>query len=203
MRRLFWQFGAAQDAVGNAPTPVNEALPPNPPPVIASSIPALGEFKKGLSDLGYNLQFIYIGEVLGNPTGGVKRGATNEGLFNMSVDGDLDRIAGLNGATFHINAFVIHGRGLSTFNLFDIAPLSGIEARPTTRLFEAWVEQQLSQGFAAIRIGQLSADTEFFISDLAALYMDATFGWPDIMTADLPSGGGPIIRWRRRAYASN
>lgn len=42
-----------------------------------------------------------------------------------------------------------------------------------------------------MRIGQLSADTEFFISDLAALHIDGTFGWPDIMTADLPSGGGP------------
>lgn len=188
---LFVGSTHAQDVVGNAPTPVNEALVSNMRSSIASSIPVLAQFKKGLFDLGYNLQLIYIGEVLGNPTGGVKRGATNEGLFNMSVDGDLDRIAGLNGATFHINAFVIHGRGLTTFNVFDIAPLSGIEARPATRLFEAWIEQQFSQGFAAIRIGQLSADTEFFISDLAALYIDGTFGWPDIMTSDLPSGGGP------------
>ena len=159
--------------------------------IIAASVPALANFKLALYRLGYNLQFSYFADALANPSGGVKQGATNEGLFNMSVDGDLDRIAGLNGATFDINAFVIHGRGLTTFNLFDIAPLSGIEARPATRLFEAWVEQQLSQGFAAIRVGQLSADTEFFISDLAALYMDGTFGWPDIMTADLPSGGGP------------
>jgi porin len=188
---LFGGSAHAQDAVGNTPMAVNEALPSNLQPSIASGIPVLAQFKKGLFDLGYNLQLNYTGEVLGNPTGGVKRGATNEGLFNMSVDGDLDTIAGLNGATFHINAFVIHGRGLTTFNIFDIAPLSGIEARPATRLFEAWVEQQFSQGLAAIRIGQLSADTEFFISDLAALYIDGTFGWPAIMTADLPSGGGP------------
>jgi porin len=179
------------NAIGNAPTPENEELPPNLQPTIASSVPVLARFKKGLLDLGYNLQLNYTGEVLGNPTGGVKQAAINEGLFEMSIDGDLDKIAGLSGATFHINAYVIHGRGLSTFNLFDISPLSGIEARPTTRLFEAWVEQQFFQGLAAVRIGQLSADTEFFISDLAALHIDGTFGWPDIMTADLPSGGGP------------
>jgi len=179
------------NAIGNTPTPENEQLPPNLQPSIASSLPVLAQFKKGLLDLGYNLQLNYTGEVLGNPTGGVKQGAINDGLFEMAVDGDLEKIAGLSGATFHINAFVIHGRGLSTFNLFDISPLSNIEARPTTRLFEAWVEQQFFQGLAAVRIGQLSADTEFFISDLAALHIDGTFGWPNIMTADLPSGGGP------------
>ena len=122
----------AQDAIGNAPTPENEALPPNLQPSIASSIPVLAQFKKGLLDLGYNLQLNYTGEVLGNPTGGVKQGATNEGLLEMSVDGDLDRIAGLNGATFHINAYVIHGRGLSTFYIFNssISRASSIEARP-------------------------------------------------------------------------
>ena len=44
------------------------------------------------------MQLNSTGEVLGNPTGGVKQGATNEGLFEMSVDGDLYKIAGLNGA---------------------------------------------------------------------------------------------------------
>ena len=190
---LFGGSTHAQDAIGNAPTPENEALPPNLQPSIASSIPVLAQFKKGLLDLGYNLQMNYTGEVLGNPTGGVKQGATNEGLFEMSVDGDLDRIAGLNGATFHINAYVIHGRGLSTFYIFNssISRVGSIEARPSVRLFEAWAEQQFFQGLAAVRIGQLSADTEFFISDFAALYINGTFGWPDITLPDLPSFGGP------------
>lgn len=188
---LFSVSAHAQDAIGNAPTPQNETLPPNLQPSVASSIPVLRQVKKALLDLGYNLQLNYTGEVLGNPTGGVKQGVTNEGLFEMSVDGDLDKIAGLTGATFHINAYVIHGRGLTTHNVFDSAPLSSIEARPTTRLFEVWVEQQLFGGLAAVRIGQLAADTEFFISDLAALYINGHFGWPDIMATDLPSGGGP------------
>ena len=180
----------AQDAVANAPGPRNEALPPNLQPSIASSIPVLGQFKKGLLDLGYNLKFNYTGEVFGNPTGGVKQGAINEGLFEMAVDGDLDKIAGLNGATFHIHAFVIHGRGLSTFNLLNFSTISSIEARHSTRLFELWHEQKFN-GVAAVRIGQLSADTEFFISDLATLYVNKTFGWSDLPSVDLP-GGGPI-----------
>ena len=64
-----------------------------------------------------------------------------------------------------------------------------IEALATTRLYEVWFEQALFGGMASIRIGQLGADTEFFISDFGALYFNATFGWPNIWAADLPSTG--------------
>lgn len=50
----------AQEAIGNAPVPVNEQLPPNLPPTIASSIPVLAQFKKVLLDLGYTLRFDYF-----------------------------------------------------------------------------------------------------------------------------------------------
>src|SRR4029077_21045352 len=108
------------------------------------------------------------------------------------IDGDLDKIAGLSGATFHINAYVIHGRGLSTFNIFNssISRVGSIEAavgsalRGLGRTGAFW-------RMASIRIGQLGADTEFFISDIAALYINGTFGWPDITLPDLPSFGGP------------
>ena len=177
------------NAIGNAPKSENEALPPNLQPSIASSIPVLAEFKKGLFDLGYNFHVNYAGDVLGNPMGGVKQGATYEGLLEMAVDGDLDRIAGLSGATFHVNAYVIHGRGLSKNNIFNFLTVTEIEALATTRLYEAWFEQALFGGVASIRIGQLGADTEFFISDFGALYFNATFGWPNIWAADLPSTG--------------
>jgi hypothetical protein len=129
--------------MGNAPTPENE-VPPNLPPTSASSVPV--RFKKGLLDLGYNLQLNYTGEVLGNPTGGVKQGAINEGLFEMSIYGDLDKNRRLERSNIPHQPYVIHGRGLSTFNLFDISPFSGIEARPTTQLFEAWSSSSFSKG---------------------------------------------------------
>lgn len=157
---------------------------------IAPLDPRLYEFKKALLDLGYNFQVNYTGEVLGNPTGGVKQGATNEGLLEMGIDGDLNRIAGLKGASFHINAFEIHGRGLSTFNIFNFSTVSNIEARATVRLFEAWFDQELFGGLASIRFGQLAADTEFLASDFDALYWNGAFGWPTLTTFDLP-GTGP------------
>ena len=159
---------------------------------IASQIPALASLKKSLLDAGLNFQLAYAGEIFGNPTGGIKQGVTNEGLLEIDLDGDLDKIASLKGTAFHISSFVFHGRGLSLFNILNLSTVSSYEELPTARLFESWAEQQLFEGSAAFRFGQLSADTEFFISDIAsALFINGTFGWPIITGVDLPGGGGP------------
>jgi porin len=179
----------AQEATGNAPKPENEQLPPNLPPSIASSIPALAQFKKELLDLGYNLRLDYFADALGNPTGGVKQGAAYEGLLYMVLDADLAKIAGLDGLSFRVNAYQIHGRQLSADNIFDLAIVDSIEARPATRLFELWVEQKFGD-LALLRVGQLAADNQFFISEFGnTLYINSTFGWPTIFEEDLPSTG--------------
>ena len=185
---VFCSLAQAEDAVLSTPTQ-NEAAPAAEQPSISTSIPALGEFKKALLDLGYNVQLNYIGEVLGNTKGGVRRRTIYDDLIELAIDGDLSKIAGLNGASFHINAFQIDSSGLSTCCIFNFMTVSNIEARPSTRLFEAWFEQKLFGEMASIRIGQLAANTEFTTSDFSALYLNATFGWPNILAADLPSGG--------------
>lgn len=157
---------------------------------IAPLYPPFWEFKKALLNLGYNFQINYTGEVLGNPAGGAQQSAAYEGLLELGIDGDLNRIAGLKGASFHINAFQIHGYGLTAYNIFNFATISGIEARRTTRLFEAWLEQEFWDGKASIRIGQLSADTEFLANEFDILYWNGTFGWPVLTSFDL-LGTGP------------
>lgn len=127
-------------------------------PSITSIIPALGDFKKGLLDRGVNFQLSYIQDTFGNPIGGVKQGATYGSVLYMAVDADLARLAGLPGATFRVNAYQIQGRNLSESNIFNFSTISGFAARPTTRLFELWIEQKLFADMASIRIGQLTAE---------------------------------------------
>jgi porin len=104
-------------------------------------------------------------------------------FFTWCSTRTLQRLQGWGGVSFRANAYQIHGHQLSAENIFNLAT---IEARPTTRLFELWIEKKFSD-FAAIRIGQLSVDSEFGNS----LYVNSTFGWPTIFHADLPGGGGP------------
>jgi len=171
------------------PAPSGASAVANGQPSVSTSLAALGDFKKALLDRGFNFQLNYTGEIFGNPRGGVKQRAVYDNLLELAVDGDLDKVAGLKGASFHINSYQVNGVGLSTCCIFNVLTVSGIEARPSTWLFEAWLEQKLWGEMASIRIGQLAASTEFTISDFSALYLNATFGWANILAADLPSAG--------------
>lgn len=161
-----------------------------PDPSISTSVPALGDLKQALLAQGVNFQLSYLQDTFGNVTGGVQQGATYNSALYMLADADLGKLAGLSGATFRINAFQIQGTGLSIANIYNYSTVSSIEARPTTRLVELWLEQKIFDDHASIRIGQLAADAEFFTSEFDALYVNGTFGWATLFAANLP-GSGP------------
>src|ERR1700733_7106244 len=139
--------------------------------------------------LGIKFATTYISEVLGNPTGGFQQGATFEGRLNLAVDVDFNKRAGWKGLTAHANIFVIHGDGLSRTNLNNFFVVSGIEALPTVRLYEAYLEQKFFNDKWSIRAGQLAADSEFLASKYTDVFTNASLGWPAITSIDLPAGG--------------
>ena len=175
-------------AVGST-TPQDADAAPDEEGALSSSIPALARLKTELKAKGITPQVEYTGETLGNVSGGVRRGAIYEGLLDFGFDADLEKSAGLRGLTFHIDAMQIHGRGLTEYNVDNLATLSGIEARATTRLYEAFFEQKLMDDKLSVKAGNLAEESDFFISDLAAIYVNGTFGWPVIWDQNLPSGG--------------
>lgn len=149
-----------------------------------------GGVRSDLADQGIAFSAIFIGEVLGNPTGGLNRGSIIESRLQIGLDSDLDKLVGWAGAAFRVNAFQIAGHGLSFHNLSpSLLGASNIDATPALRLFDLSLEQKLAEDLVAIRLGQFAADEEFFISDTSANLINSTFGWPGIMAADLSSGG--------------
>jgi len=150
----------------------------------------LGLLPNPFEKQGIKFALTYIGEVLGNPTGGAKQSAIYEDRINFAVDADLQKLFGLNGLTFHANMFRIDGGGLSRGAVLNLLDVSGIEALPTTRLYEAWFEQKWNGDKIALRAGQLAADTEFATSKYTDVFTNASLGWPGIFAADMP-GGGP------------
>ncbi|MFT4097888.1 MAG: carbohydrate porin [Rhodoblastus sp.] len=165
-----------------------------PSPSIATSLPPeIGGFfglRKALADRGFQFGVNYIGEGLANFSGGATRtGAIYEGRLELTLDGDLNKAIGIPGLTMRISAFQIHGRGLSTYNIGNLMPISNIEATHATRLFEAWLQQEFLGGKASLRFGQLAADQEFVTTSWGGIFINGTFGWPTITAANLPSGG--------------
>jgi porin len=149
----------------------------------------LGLLPNPYERLGIKFAATYIGEVLGNATGGLQQGGTFEGRLNLAVDIDFDKLAGWKGLTAHANVFAIHGDGLSRSNLQNFFVVSGIEALPTVRLYEAYFEQKFFHDKWSVRAGQLAADSEFIASKYTDVFTNASLGWPAITTVDLPAGG--------------
>ncbi len=150
-----------------------------------------GGLRRFLAERGISYNVIYFADVFGNAAGGIRRGAVYGGLVDAELNLDLDRLLGWQGASAQVTMYQIHGRGLTRGYVGNLLTVSAIEALPATRLFEAWFEQALFDGKLSLRLGQLAADSEFAISQTGTLFLNSTFGWPNIMAVVLP-GGGPI-----------
>jgi porin len=160
---------------------------------IATSLPPAladpGGIRKDLASRGITIGANYIGEVFSVAAGGLNRDTHYDGRLELWLDADLGQLAGWKGLSFHANAFQLHGPSVTVESVGSLMPVSSIEATPATRLFEVWLEQNFLDGAVTIRVGQLATDTEFMISDGAGAFINATWGWPSIAAADLPSGG--------------
>jgi porin len=158
-------------------------------PDIWSQVRDLGGLRSALQNLGVQITFSYYGETFGNPLGGARQGLIYQGRLGTIVDADLQKLMGWSDAVLHASIHQIHGQGLSTNSIGNLMAVSGIEAPATTRLFNLWIEQKLGPHMT-LRVGQITAAQELFVSQNANLFVNSTFGWPAITALDLP-GGGP------------
>ncbi len=135
-----------------------------------------------------SLGVTYFGDALATVSGGVAPGWAYEGRLGLLLDANLDGVVAWQGAHLHASLNQIHGQEPTPSHVGALSQISGIEAEPNTRLFNLWVEGNLGP-HTTLRAGQFTADQEFAISSNAALFVNSTFGWPNIFAQDLPSGG--------------
>lgn len=145
-----------------------------------------------LQKYGVKFAATYIGEGIVNSSGGLKQGEIYEGRLNLAVDVDLEKLASIDKLTFHANMFQIHGDGLTRSNLQNFFVVSGIEALPSTRLYEDYFEKQWGNKKISLKFGQLAADSEFFNTKCTDVFTNASMGWPAITSLDFPSGGPSV-----------
>jgi porin len=159
-------------------------------PSIATSLPQNGDpfgTRKWLNDRGVSYNLIYTNDVLSNLSGGIRRGTIDQGKLEAQLALDLEKLVGWKDWTFYANAFGIYNSGrIRRDYVGGRNTIAAIEATPTVRLSELWLERWF--GPASFRIGQLAADAEFFYSDVSQLFLQSD--WPTIAAVNLP-GGGP------------
>ena len=148
-----------------------------------------GGMRKQWEDAGVALGATDVSETLSNPTGGIKQLTIYQGLLDLSLTLDLGKLAKWPGATFYTDGYWISGEGLSRNAVGNLLAVSSIEALASTRLHDLWLQQELLDSRVSIRAGQIALDDEFYISQYSAGFVNSTFGCPDILSTDLPSGG--------------
>jgi len=118
------------------------------------------------------------------PRPGLSTKASFQGILTI----DFGKLSGWNGLTLFSNFFQIHNTGRIRRDLVGgINTIAAIEAVPTTRLSEVWLEQKFAGDKMSLKVGQIAVDTEFFYSDASQMFLQSD--WPTIAAVNLPSGG--------------
>jgi porin len=146
--------------------------------------------RKTLVESGVSFGGFYAAETFGNPSGGIDQGTTFDGVLELNINADMHRLGLWEGLCFYANGYQIHGHSITVENIGSLVTISNLEALPATRLYELWFQQSLFHRSVTVRVGQLAADGDFFVTDGGAYFLDGTWGWPSLMAVDLP-GGGP------------
>lgn len=145
--------------------------------------------RPALTDRGIEVFGNYSAEVWGNTMGGQKTGTVYTGLLNFGVGVDLEKAVGWEGASLSTTWSWLSGRDASEDLVGNFLTISNIAGFNTLRMFDLWFQQNLLEDRLSIRLGQLSADSEFLISDYSGLLINGTFGWPALTSMNLPEGG--------------
>ena len=119
---------------------------------------------------------MYTADLLGVAAGGTRRGARVVGNLNVNLDADLEAGLGWKGASLHVSGQVDHG---GQPNLLA-GTLQGIDNFEVThhvaKLYEAWFDQSFAGGRVDLRVGLYGVDSEFDVTDSAAIFLQPTMG---------------------------
>ena len=142
-----------------------------------------------LEDRGVSLFGSYTCEVWGNTTGGLKTGSVYTGLLEFGAEVDLEKLIGWSGGSVGTSWLWLSGRDASEDLVGNFLTISNIAGLNTLRMMELWFQQNFLEDKISLRLGNITADSEFVVSDFGGLFINAEFGWPALAGMNMPGGG--------------
>ena len=138
---------------------------------------------------------------MANPIGGEQQGFAYDGLMEISLDFDLERIAGLEGTSFIIAGYWASGDDLSDTKIGNLIDVSQVFDGRTVRLGQMYLEQELFGEALDVAVGRLSTGDDFATSDLYDSYVSSGVnGNPFAISENLPSfAEDSVAQWGVRA----
>jgi porin len=160
-----------------------------------------GGLRSRAKDAGLTVEGNYQTDLLANPIGGEQQGFAYDGLTEISLDFDLEKIAGLEGTSFFIAGYWASGDDLSDTKIGNLIDVSQVFDGRTVRLGQMYLEQKLFAGALDVALGRLSTGDDFATSDLYKSYVSSGInGNPFALDENLPSfTEDSVAQWGVRA----
>lgn len=131
----------------------------------------------------------YTWEVWGNTAGGLRTGSVYTGLLTFGADVDLEKLVGWQGGSLGTTWLWLSGRDASEDLVGNFLTVSNIAGFNTLRMMELWFQQDFFEDKVSFRLGNITADSEFLVSDYGGLFINAEFGWTALAANNMAAGG--------------
>ncbi|MEM7024378.1 MAG: carbohydrate porin [Pseudomonadota bacterium] len=132
-----------------------------------------GGLRTKAENAGLTIQGNYQTDLLGNPTGGIRERFAYAGLMGISVDADLDKLAGLKGTSFLISGWWASGDDLSGDDIGNAIDVSQVFNGDAVRLGEMYLQQQLFDSKLTFSIGRIAPANTFATADIYGSYVNS------------------------------
>ena len=138
----------------------------------------------------FSFEASYVGDVVSNFSGGIKRGTTYLGLANIKAGFNTENANWWKGGTAFVNLANTHGGKPTETLVGDFQGVSNIEAGNLTFLYELWFKQNF--GKVDITVGLQDLNADFAVSENGCLFTNSSFGVHSSLADNVPSPIFPL-----------
>lgn len=122
-----------------------------------------------------SLSAYYVGELLANTDGGLRRGSAYLSDAGLTVDSNLQSLFGRVDARVFAYLLWNNGTTFSDEYVGDLQVVSNIDAGRAVRVYELWYEQDLNDD-VSLRFGLYDLNSEFDAVKTAGLFINSSHG---------------------------
>src|ERR1700722_4360258 len=117
----------------------------------------------------------FVSDVAGNPSGGKSQGITHADNLGISLQFDLDKLAGLHGGSFFASVSERDGNSLSHDNVGNVFTIQQVYGGDTIKVVDLAYKQELLDDRVEFQIGRLAAGDDFLVSRYDWVFMQNAF----------------------------
>jgi porin len=124
-----------------------------------------------LEDQGITPTLTFVSNLAGNPVGGMRHGFTDADNLGLNLNFDLDKLYGLQGASFFYSMSQRSGANLSAIDVGNTFTIQQVYGRETWQVIDVAYLQKFLDDRVELRIGRIAAGDVFDVSPYDYVFM--------------------------------